>query len=292
MSETKTTLKYSEQYAQTYATFRENFKTFYEDPETGRVEPFRIFGNLYYVGDKKVCMHLIDTGDGLILVDCGYGQTTYMIEDSIRNLGFRLEDLKWIIITHGHFDHFGSGNDLRQRYGCKIFMSRVDRDLIKERPDRALCHLGPDVNMPMCWPDEVIDDGDSLTLGNTTIHFRVAPGHTPGTLAYFMDVTDGKTVKRAGCWGGIGAFTVYKAHSRAFGLPEDMCDKYLQSARMLRQEHVDIHLGNHLNDNQVLSKRQKMLDEPGTNPFVDDTAWQRFLDEREAFAIRFGEMDD
>jgi len=231
VSTVENTKRYSEIYTETYNTFRDNFRQFYEDPETGRVAPFCIFGNLYFVGDKHVCMHLVDTGSGLILIDCGYGQTTYMIEESIRELGFRPEDLKYIVISHGHFDHFGSGNTLRERYGCKILMSRVDRDLIRERPDRALCQLGPDVNMPMCWPDDVIDDGDELTLGNTTIRFLLAPGHTMGTLAFFLDVTDGETVKRAGCWGGVGFFTVYKEHSRVFGLPQNKCELMIQSAR-------------------------------------------------------------
>ena len=283
---------YSQIYKDSIGSFRERFKPFYENPESKKQTPFRIFGNLYYVGDQHVCMHLIDTGDGLILIDCGYGQTTHMIEESIRGLGFSMEDLRWIIISHGHFDHFGSGNELRRRYGCKIFMSRVDRDLIRERPERALCFLGPDPNMPVCWPDEVIDDGDVLTLGNTSILFRLAPGHTMGTLAFFFDVTDGKCIKRAGCWGGVGFFTVYKQHSRDFGLPENKCQLFLESAKKLQTEHVDIHLGNHPENNQTLQKYQKMLDEPGCNPFLDSNAWGVFLRNLETNARKFMEKDD
>ena len=88
----------SKQYWKIYNSFRERHRAFYEDPEKGRMEPFHIFGNLYYVGDKHVCMHLIDTGAGLVLFDCGYGHTTHMIEDSIRKLGFDPKDLKYIII--------------------------------------------------------------------------------------------------------------------------------------------------------------------------------------------------
>lgn len=271
----------SKQYWKIYNSFRERHRAFYEDPERGRMEPFRIFGNLYYVGDKHVCMHLIDTGAGLVLFDCGYGHTTHMIEDSIRGLGFSLEDLRWIFITHGHFDHFGSGNELRRRYGCKIFMSRVDRDLICQRPDRALCSLGPDVNMEICWPDEVIDDGDELTLGNTTFRFHLAPGHTMGALAFFFDAVDGTEVKRAGCIGGVGLFTMYKEHSRKFDLPMNKAELMLETIRKMRSEQVDIHLGNHLDNNATLEKRQQMLEVPGCNPFVDETCWPNFLDDLE-----------
>lgn len=292
MEQTENKLRYSQIYKNTIGSVRDRFKDFYENPESKKQEPFRIFGNLYYVGDKQVCMHLIDTGEGLILIDCGYGQTTHMIEDSIRALGFAVEDLRWIIVSHGHFDHFGSGNELRRRYGCKVFMSRVDAELIRERPERALCFLGPDPDMEVCWPDQVIEDGDELTLGNTTIHFRLAPGHTMGTLAFFFHVTDGKTVKRAGCWGGVGFITVYKQHSRDFGLPENKCQLMLESIGKLRTEHVDIHLGNHPGNNNTLEKYRQMVDEPGTNPFLDSSAWAVFLANMEAKARKFMEKDD
>ena len=91
---------------------------YFAHPEKFRLEPFCIFGNLYYVGDRKVTSHLIDTGDGLILFDTGYGHTTHMMLDSIRGAGFDPMDIKIIIHSHGHFDHFGSGNELRKLTGA------------------------------------------------------------------------------------------------------------------------------------------------------------------------------
>ena len=105
-------------------------------------------------------------------------------------------------------------------------------------------------------------------------------------------VTDGETVKRAGCWGGVGFFTVYKEHSRVFGLPQNKCELMIQSARKLMRKPVDIHLGNHPGNNQTHEKRRKMLEEPGSNPFLDSAAWPAFLDALENRAIRFGENDD
>ena len=79
-------------------------------PFVGKMRPFRIIGNTYFVGTYQASAHLIDTGDGLILFDTGYGNTTHMLLDSIRSLGFDPMDIKYIIHSHGHFDHFGSGN--------------------------------------------------------------------------------------------------------------------------------------------------------------------------------------
>ena len=80
---------------------------YFAHPENYRVEPFQIFGNLYYVGDRDACPYLIDTGDGLILIDTGYGHETQFLMENIRTLGFRVEDIKIIIHSHGHYDHFG-----------------------------------------------------------------------------------------------------------------------------------------------------------------------------------------
>ena len=84
------------------------------------------FGNLYYVGDKKVCMHLVDTGDGLILFDTGFSHHYHGLLHSIKTLGFSPADIKIVIHSHGHCDHFGGGDRLRRDYGVTIYMSEVD----------------------------------------------------------------------------------------------------------------------------------------------------------------------
>ena len=84
-------------YAQVEANFIPNLQDFYDHPDKYAVDAFQIFGNLYYVGDQKVCSHLIDTGDGLILFDTGYRNTTHMMLHSIRSLGFDPMDIKYII---------------------------------------------------------------------------------------------------------------------------------------------------------------------------------------------------
>ena len=82
-----------------------------------RMEPFRVFGNLYFVGTEPASAHLIDTGAGLILLDSGYPETLYLVLDSIRRLGFRLEDLALILHSHGHIDHIGGTRALVELTG-------------------------------------------------------------------------------------------------------------------------------------------------------------------------------
>lgn len=253
--------------------FRKSFKPFYDDPDAFAMEPFCIYEDLYYVGDQFLCMHLIDTGDGLLLIDCGYGHTTHMIEQSIEKLGFDCHDLKWIIVTHGHFDHMGSGDALREKYGCKIYMSKVDTDLLREDPDRALTDHGPHP-MEVCWPDETIEDGQVLTFGNCSIRCVLAPGHTYGVMAFFFEIGG----KMAATWGGIGLSSMYADKCRKYGLPVGKAQTTLQTIEKLRGETVEINLGNHLAQNCTKEKRQWMLEHPEDNPFVNFEAWPAMLD--------------
>lgn len=257
--------------------FRAGKKHFYENPDVYAVEPFEIWKDLYYVGDQCLCMHLVDTGDGLLLIDCGYGHTTHMIEQSIEKLGFDCRDLKWIIVTHGHFDHFGSGDALREKYGCRIYMSRVDTELVRENEARALMDLGPHP-MNMCWPDETIEDGEVLRFGNVSVRCVLAGGHTYGVMAFFMELHG----KIAATWGGTGISSMHGQWCRDLGLPAQKADTMLESVKKLRRERVDINLGNHPPQNCTLEKRQWMLEHPGENPFVNETCWNIMLDEVEA----------
>ncbi len=275
-------LGYNKTYRQVIDNFLPNLADFYKRPSAYRVEPFRIFGNLDYVGDRKVCMHLVDTGDGLLLFDTGYRNTSHMLVQSIYDLGFDPHDIKLIIHSHGHFDHFGSGNEFRALYGAQVAMSRVDTELLREDPRRALMHLSPAPDDEICWPDIEIDDGDVLTLGSTRVRCLLSPGHTMGTMAFFFDAVDGEETKKVAYLGGVGFLSVYKEYCREYGLPENKTELLKTSIEKLRGEKADIFLGNHPNHNCTLEKRQWMIEHPGSDPFINPEGWSIFLDALEA----------
>lgn len=274
-------------YAEIRKRFMSGHEAYYADPWGHYLEPFQIFGNLYYVGDKKVCSHLIDTGDGLILFDTGYQHTAHLQIHAIRSLGFDPADIKIIIHSHGHFDHFGAGDAFRHLYGSRIYMSRVDTQLLKEKPERALMKDSPCPYANICWPDVELEDGDTVTLGNTTIRCVLAPGHTLGTMAFFFDVTDGKKTLRAGYLGGAGFLTVYKEFCREYDLPMDLPQRMGDTIKKLWPEQVDIVLGNHPGQNATLEKRAWMLEHPEENPFIDPDGWHAFLDNQEKRRLDF-----
>ena len=248
---------------------------YFAHPENYRVEPFQIFGNLYFVGDRDACPYLIDTGDGLILIDTGYGHETHFLMENIRTLGFRVEDIKIIIHSHGHYDHFGGTETIKAISGATVYMSRVDTQLLREMPERALTlhSCVPGATIP--WPDVEVEDGDHIRLGNTDIRCVLSPGHTFGTLSFFFDVSDGDETFRCGLHGGMGINTMAGWFLKKYGLSFDCRDQFLKAMDRLNEEKVDIFLGNHMQHNHTLERREKVL-AGDKYAFVNKDEWQEF----------------
>ena len=281
----------------TYPQILSNFSTHMDDfmrhPYLYNIAPFRIIGNIYYVGDTKVCIHLIDTGDGLILIDTGYPTADILYINNIYEMGFDPHDIKYIIHTHEHYDHFGATPAFVKMYGCKTMMSRAGWEALQRNPLISMHH---DVSYAHCDPAELhmdilIDDGDTFTLGNTTLTFRASPGHAEGVLTIFVDtVEDGKTY-RCALFGGATTITMYREHCLKYGIPLTIRDDFINSINSLRGLPVDVVLGNHPNQNRTVEKRREMLENPGTNPFIDPTEWDRFLEETHSSFLEFLEFD-
>lgn len=269
-------------YEEVFGGFLPALADYYANPTAYNIEPFRIFGNLYYVGDRKVCMHLIDTGDGLILFDSGYSHNYDSLIASIEALGFSPYDVRILIHSHAHFDHFGGGDRMRERYGTRIYMSEVDTALTREMPERALMQLAPGKDDAICYPDQTIADGEVITLGNTSIKCVLSPGHTPGTMSFFFDATDGERTLRVGYFGGIGFLTLYREYLQEYRLDPNMVEILGQTVEKLRAFEVDVVLGNHPYHNCTLEKRAYMLENEGSNPFINQATWGILLDALEA----------
>lgn len=262
------------------------------DQESRYIHPFQIFGNIYYVGDIWVCVHLIDTGDGLLLLDSGNCGATAMLIHSIWEAGFNPADVRWIIHSHGHADHIGGANFMKRMFGSKLYLGEPDAHMFCGRPWLSTIQQSPNLMDRLFEPDEFIQDGDELTFGNTTIQFRLVPGHTAGCIACFFNATDGTQVKRAGYYGGFGLNTLTRSMLEQAGDPTcSMRETYLESLSKVRDEPVDIFLGNHTENNNLLYKRAVMLAHPEQNPFLDPNAWRNYLDNRRHAMLQLMQRD-
>ena len=252
-------------------------KNFYTNPSVARIEPFEIADGLYYVGDKKVCVHLIDTGDGLILLDSGYLGAEHLLVDSIWRMGFDPKNVRWIIHTHAHSDHFGASCEFKRMYGTKLAISKVDAESIRQKPHRA--HVDnnsfPYAQIPEF--DYEIEDGEIFELGNVKIRCVLTPGHTQGVLSLLFNVTYNSNTYLAGMYGGAGVNAISLPYIHYNEAPEDSAQQMLESIDKVYNEPVVVHIGNHPHNNQTLEKREKQLLEGG-NPFIAPDSWRGFLD--------------
>ncbi len=246
------------------------------------VAPARMIGNIYYVGTHPASTHVIDTGDGLILIDPGYYEALYVVIDNMHRVGLDPMDIKYIILTHAHYDHVDATAALVELTGAKVFISKDDMPLIS----------GEIFHYPFrpFTPDVLISDGDVIELGNTSIKCISTPGHTDGTISIFFDVTEDGTTYRAGMFGGAGSNTMMREFLTENNLPDDCREKYVASVKRLLNEKVDIFLGNHVWNNKTKEKLAA-LGTTDVNPFIDPEGWTKFLERSLATAMDIIEND-
>ncbi len=223
----------------------------------GKMDPFRIIGNIYFVGTFQASCHLIDTGEGLILIDTGYSNTLYLVLRSIYELGFNPKDIKYIINTHWHGDHTEGTMAMVDLTGAKTLIGRYDAEKVKK----------------YFVPDILVKDGDVLSLGNVTISFMETPGHTKGTISIFFETEDNGKTYRVGMFGGAGANTMAQGYFDYDGCREE----YRNSLHRLKNEKVDVFIGNHVWNNDTAVKGEVLL-KTGENRFIDQNLWHEFLD--------------
>lgn len=159
----------------------------------------RFFDQMAYIGNPNVGCFLIETKEGIILLDsmCPRKEDLDTILKGIADLGHELSELKAILITHGHGDHYGCADELRKLCGCTVYMSSVDTEYAKTNPDSP--------TGPLTWdPDEFIEDGDVFELGGQKVYAFATPGHTVGCLSYIIPVTDCGKPHLTALWGGTG----------------------------------------------------------------------------------------
>lgn len=225
-------------------------------PWLGKMRPCKIVGNVYFIGTYQASCHLIDTGDGLIMIDPGYNATAYLVIDSIYQLGFDPRDVKYIINTHWHGDHVEATAAFADLFNAKTVLGIYD-------VEKASRYFTPDIT---------VNDGDTLSLGNTVIRFMHTPGHTKGTISFFFDAEENGKLYRVGMFGGAGMNTLVKGTFDFDGCRE----AYQSSLDRLKAERVDVFIGNHTWNNDTYNKSLKML-ETGENDFIDSTLWSKFL---------------
>jgi len=159
--------------------------------------PFRMVGNIYWVGSYDLATYLITTPAGNILINTGVGDTAKQIKASVEQLGFTLSDTKILTSTHGHFDHVAGMAELKRMTGAQLVVSEADRELL-ESGGKADFRFGetPGARFEPAKVDRTLKDGDTISLGGTVLTTHHHPGHTKGATSFTLNVQDaGKTYR-------------------------------------------------------------------------------------------------
>jgi metallo-beta-lactamase class B len=237
--------------------------------------PFRIAGNIYYVGTNFLASYLITTPAGDILINPDYAESVPLIEKSVSKLGHKFSDIKIILISHAHDDHAAGCALAKKLSGARLMVMEQDVSTIEGggTGDFAYhAHWAP------AKVDRVLHDGDKVTLGGTTLVAHLTPGHTKGCTTWTTDVTDRGQMLHAVIVGSTTIGPGYRlvANPRYPAIAKD----YERTFRVLHALPCDLFLGAHGVYFHLDEKRRRMH-EGGPNPFIDPAGYQAFLNESE-----------
>jgi len=227
-------------------------------------EPFKMIGNVYYVGTDGLASYLITSPQGHILVDTVMPESTSQIKASIEKLGFKITDIKYLVNTHAHIDHTGGLAEMKQASGGQLVAGEADKPLLEggyypgAQQDEAL-------KFPPVKVDRTVREGDKVTVGDVTLTARETPGHSPGCTSWEFSVKDGDATRTAliFCSGTV-------ALNRLVGNPtySGIVTDYKKTFARARDMKVDVLLAPHPEMYKMAEKRAKLA-EGGPNPFVN-----------------------
>jgi len=239
-------------------------------PSNQRIEPFRIAGNLYYVGTNEMACFLITTPEGHIVIDGGFEETAPIILDNIRALGFRPADVRILLASHAHYDHAGGLAELKRVTGAQFFASRGDAPAFM-RGGLDDPQFRDRFSFPPITPDRLLDDGDTVTLGGTTLTARITPGHTRGCTTWTTAIREGEKSYSVVFVGSPSAPDYTLTTNRRY--PDAVAD-YRRQFEILHSLHPDIFLGSHGSFFDLDTKRK-------THEFVNPDEYRKFVDDME-----------
>jgi len=239
-------------------------------PSAPDPDPTRVFDDVTMVGTDFVSAAALETSDGVILIDAleSRDQAENILVPGLRRLGVDPARIRYVVVAHGHADHFGGARYVADRYGARVLMSPADWDLVAadDSPD------APERDLE-------ITDGQRLTLGRTTVRLPYTPGHTPGTVSPIFPVSWKGRRHTAMLWGGTGM-------PEAASGKRDYVRSVVRYAALMRRSRVDVELNNHAQSDGGLERLRQVREGSGDrNPFVLGRAGtQRFMQVLELMA--------
>jgi len=269
-------MKVSEETRALIETVMGRLHNYIYNPWQTKMEPYQVVPNVYYIGNSYVGSYLLNTSQGIVLLDVAMQETAYLLFESIRKIGFDPADIKRVMISHGHVDHCGAARLVQGYSGCEIYFPEGDSFFLTERRELIFC----EEKVPEFQIAGYYDYTSVLDFGNILIKPVHTPGHTPGCTSFLLHVDCGGETLTLGMHGGLGLNGLSIAELTENRLPLALQDEYLHSLEELAKEPVDIvipsHASHYPGDYFALAKQNdgsgKILRVPG--------AWQNLMNDR------------
>ena len=234
-------------------------------------EPFKVFGNTYFVGTDGLSAILIAGDAGLILLDGGLEQSAAVIDANIRKLGFKTQDITLIVNSHGHYDHAGGIAALQRASGAMVAASPSGADALRRgenTTDDPQYGFGKAFNgFPPVKNVKVIKDSETLSVGNLSITANFTPGHTPGSTTWTWKSCEGKE-----CLSIVYADSVSAVSADGFRFTDspERVNAFRRSISRLGELPCDIVISTHPSATKLDEKiKKRAAEKGGPDPFVD-----------------------
>jgi metallo-beta-lactamase class B len=237
------------------------------------VEPFKIAGNIYYVGATDVTSYLVTTPKGHILIDSGFSETVPQIRENIAKLGFKFSDVKILLNSHAHYDHAGGLAELKRLTSAKLMISRPDFELLANG-GTGDPNFGDRFPFESVKADETFGDGKMVKLGGTVLKANITPGHTRGCTTWATEVTENDRKYNV-----IFVCSTSAPGYKLIGNDKypSIFEDYMRTFERLERLKVDIFLGSHGNIYDLQDKIDRLRRSTGSNPFVDPAGYRDYL---------------
>jgi metallo-beta-lactamase class B len=241
--------------------------------------PFRVIGNVYYVGSKDLASYLITTPQGLILINSNLPSSVPLIRKNVEALGFHFKDVKILLISHGHWDHAAGSAAIKRLTGAKYMVMDSDVPLVESGgKDDFQYGKTAESQFPVTKVDRVLHDGDEVRLGGVMLVAHKTPGHTKGCTTWTMKVREDSKSYNVVIVGSPNVNTGYKLVGNT-AYPT-IAQDYEMTFRTLRSLPCDVFLGAHGSYFGMEAKFPRMK-AGGANPFVDPEGYKSYVAERE-----------
>ena len=224
------------------------------NPEWSKVyAPFRVAGNLYYVGTYDLACYLITTPQGHILINTGLASSFSQIKNNVEVLGFKFQDIKILLTTQAHFDHLGAMAAIKKATGARMMADEKDAAVVADGgvSDYA---FGGTVTFAPIQVDRQLRDNDIITLGGMNVTVLHHPGHTQGSCSYLVDVKDEKNSYRV-LIANMPTIVTDKALDAIPAYP-DIAKDYAYTLKALQALSFDLWVSSHASQFDLHTKRK------------------------------------